>query len=705
MAPKPLALLLLSLLGFASRADPAAAQTPPKPPATYPALPSEIPAKFKPVTDRFDYTKRSVMIPMRDGVKLHTVILVPKGAKGAAMLLTRTPYSADRLTSHAASAHLGPVLHGYDNALEVILEGGYIRVVQDVRGKHGSEGDYVVNRPLRGPLNPTPVDHATDTYDTIDWLVKNVPESNGKVGILGISYDGFLPLMALVDPHPALKVSVPMNPMVDGWIGDDWFHYGAFRQINVSWIYNQVATRKGDQKWWRSHNDEYDMWMQAVSAGELGRRRGLDQLGFWNKLVAHPAYDDFWRRQAVDKLLAARPLKTPVMLVHSLWDQEDIYGAPAVYRAIEPKDPARDKVFLVIGPWRHGQMIGDGSALGAVKFGSDTALYFRKKILAPFLARYLIDGAPKADVAPVTAFETGTNEWRRYSTWPPKAPGKATPLYLRAGLKLSREAPGPGEAAYEEYVSDPAKPVPFVRRPIKAMGYEDDNIWPRWLVEDQREASGRPDVVTFVSEVLTAPLRVAGEPIANLVASTSGTDSDWVVKLIDVYPDEVGADPVMGGYQLMIAADIFRGRYRESFAEARALTPDTPLLYRFALPTANHVFLPGHRVMVQVQSSWFPLYDRNPQTFVPNIFWAKPGDYRKALQRVYHSAGHASFIELPVAAPPASARAAGSEPCLVRTGNGYGPTTSSVTGRSWAELPPTITRKRPGSTTRFIASP
>jgi putative CocE/NonD family hydrolase len=632
----------------------ALAQDKSKPPATYPELPSEIPAEFKPVTDSFDHTRRTVMIPMRDGVKLHTVILVPKGAKKAPLLLTRTPYSADKLTGHADSAHLGPVLNGYDNALDVILEGGYIRVVQDIRGKHGSEGDYVVNRPLRGPLNKTPVDHATDTHDTIDWLVKNVPETNGKVGILGISYDGFLPLMALVDPHPALKVSVPMNPMVDGWRGDDWFHYGAFRQLNVSWIYNQLATRKGDAKWWRSHNDEYDMWMQAVSAGELGRRRGMDQLGFWNKLVEHPAYDDFWQHQAMDKLLADQPLKTPVMLVHSLWDQEDIYGAPAVYKALKPKDTAGDKVRFVIGPWHHGQMISNGSALGAIKFGSDTARHFRQKVLAPYLAQYLKDDAPKADVAPVTAFETGTNEWRRYSAWPPKAEeggaGKLTPLYLRAGLKLSPEAPKPGEAAYEEFVSDPAKPVPFIRRPVPPMGYEEGNPWPRWLVDDQREASGRPDVVAFISEVLKEPMKISGEPVANLVASTSGTDSDWVVKLIDVYPDEVGDDAVMGGYQLMIAADIFRGRYRESFSKAKALTPDAPLLYRFALPPANHVFRPGHRIMVQVQSSWFPLYDRNPQTFVENIFRAKPGDYRKATQRVYHGSKEGSFIELPVAA-------------------------------------------------------
>src|SRR5215468_11029578 len=375
------------MFGVLALASTLAAQNAP----AYPNFPSETPANFQPATSTWDYTRREVMIPMRDGVKLHTVILVPKGAKNAPILLTRTPYEANGLTNHAYSSHLGPILNGYDNAVDVIVEGGYIRVVQDIRGKYDSEGDYVMTRPLHGPLNPTPVDHATDTYDTIDWLAKNVPESNGKVGILGISYDGFLPLMALVDPHPALKVSVPMNPMVDGWIGDDWFHNGAFRQINVTWIYEQVATRKGEAKWWTSHHDVYDMFMQAGSAGELGRRRGLDQLGFWRKLTEHPAYDTFWREQAVDKQLAARPLKVPVMLVHSLWDQEDIYGAPAVYKAIEPKDADNDKVFLAMGPWYHGQMIGNGSSLAAVKFGTDTARYFRRNVLAPFLARYLKD--------------------------------------------------------------------------------------------------------------------------------------------------------------------------------------------------------------------------------------------------------------------------------------------------------------------------
>src|SRR5262247_954271 len=344
-------------------------------------LPSETPEKFEPTNYSFDYSKRDVMIPMRDGVKLHTVIITPKGARRAPILLTRTPYNATELTSHAQSSHLGPILTGYDNATDVIIEGGYIRAVQDVRGKYGSEGDYVMNRPLRGPLNQTQVDHATDTYDTIEWLVKNVPESNGKVGILGISYDGFLPLMALINPHPALKVSVPMNPMVDGWMGDDWFHNGAFRQQGMSYFYDQEASRKNEIKWWTTHYDDYDMFMEAGSAGELGRRRGLEQIGFWRKLLEHPSYDAFWRDQAVDRILAAQPLQVPVMLVHSLWDQEDIYGAPAVYKAIEPKDTDNDKVFLVMGPWHHGQLIGQGGSLGAVKFGSDTAHYFLKKIL------------------------------------------------------------------------------------------------------------------------------------------------------------------------------------------------------------------------------------------------------------------------------------------------------------------------------------
>jgi putative CocE/NonD family hydrolase len=620
-----------------------AAQTP-----QYPNYPSEIPKKIQPSNSNFDYVKRDVMIPMRDGVKLHVVIIVPKGAKNAPILLTRTPYNASELTSHAASPHLGPILEGYDNATDVIVDSGYIRAVEDVRGKYGSEGDYVMNRPLSGPQNPTPVDHSTDTYDTIDWLVKNTPESNGRVGIIGISYDGFTPLMALVNPHPALKVSVPMNPMVDGWMGDDWFHNGAFREIGLSYIYEQEATRDNSERFWSGHLDNYDTYMEAGSAGEVAQRHGMEQVGFWRKIQEHTSYDAFWQDQAMDKILAAQPLKVPVLLVASLWDQEDIYGAMAVYKAIKPKDTANDKVFLVMGPWFHGQEIGDGSALGAIKFHSDTGLYFRQHILRPFLDHYLKDEPGAVPIAPVVAYETGGNEWLNLPSWPAGCVSgcsvKPTPFYLEANGKAGFAAPKAGDAAYDEYVSDPARPVPFRHRPDAGLGA----TWQNWLVSDQREVSDRPDVAVFSSDVLREPVKISGQPVVNLMASTSGTDSDWVVKVIDVYPDEVADDKEMGGYQLMVSADIFRGRYRESLETPKAIEAGKALLYKFSLPTANHVFLPGHKIMIQVQSSWFPLYDRNPQTFIRSIMWAKPEDFKKATQRIYHSEGAASFIELPV---------------------------------------------------------
>ena len=618
-------------------------------------LPTETPAKLTPTFAGFDHVRRDVMIPMRDGVKLHTVILVPKAARHAPILLTRTPYDATALTTHSQSAHLGTILDGYDNALDVIVGGGYIRVVQDIRGKYGSEGDYVMNRPLRGPQNPTNVDHATDTYDTVDWLVKNIPESNGKVGILGISYDGFLPLMALVNPHPALKVSVPMNPMVDGWMGDDWFHNGAFRQYNMSYMYEQVGTRDNSQHWWSTNYDEYDMWMRAGSAGEVARQRGMDQIGFWRKVLAHPSYDAFWQDQAMDKVLGARPLTIPVLLVHSLWDAEDSYGAIHVYKALKPKDIHNDLVFLALGPWHHGGEIADGSSLGAIHWGSNTSTTFQQEVLLPFLDHYLKDDAPPLTISPVTAFESGTNTWRHLSSWPSGcATGctiTPTPLYLQANAALSFTAAATG-AAFDEYISDPAKPVPFRVRPTRSAGYDTPAQWADWLADDQREMSGRTDVLTYSTDVLTAPVKISGQAVANIVASTSGTDADWVVKLIDVYPDEVPVQPSLGGYQFAVAMEIFRGRYRESFETPKPITAGVPLVYRWELPTTNHVFLPGHRIMVQVQSSWFPLYDRNPQTFVSSIFLARPEDYRKATQRIYHAPGQASFVELPIVRAP-----------------------------------------------------
>ncbi len=626
------------------------AQSAPK----YPNYPSETPAHFQPTQVGMDYQRREVMIPMRDGIRLHTVILVPNGAHHAGILLTRTPYSADVLTANSPSMHLGSALWGYDNAVETILSGGYIRVVQDIRGKYGSEGDYVMNRPLHGPLNPTPIDESTDTWDTIDWLVKHIPESNGKVGVLGISYDGFLSLMPLVGPHPALKVAVPMNPMVDGWRGDDWFHNGAFREQNLPYIYEQTATRANTARWLTSTFDDYDTYMRPGTAGELAKERGMEQIGFWRKVVAHPAYDSFWADQAVDQILARQPLTVPTMLVASLWDQEDIYGAIAVWKAVNAAQPetARRNLFLTLGPWHHGQEIEPASSLGAIPFNSDTGLYFRTQILAPFLAHYLQDNPPPLTVARVNAFETGANRWQQLSDWPSSCVSgcmpRSTPLYVTSGGRVSFTAPDAGGTAYDEYVSDPSRPVPYRTRPSQPVGYTSDLSWVRWLVDDQREFSGRPDVLTWTSTELSAPLRISGEPVVHLSASTSGTDSDWVVKLIDVYPDEVPGDPQLGGYQLPIAMDIFRGRYRTSLSHPSPLTPNQPLDYKFALPTANHVFLPGHRIMIQIQSSWFPLYDRNPQTYVPRIFFAKPSDFQRATQRIWHTPSHPTFVDMPV---------------------------------------------------------
>ncbi len=614
--------------------------------ADTPPLTPDIPAKFTAPADNYDYVKRVEMVPMRDGVKLYTVIVVPKGAKGAPVLLTRTPYNAAKRAERNRSPSMLATLPLAD---EVFVREGYIRVYQDVRGKYGSEGEYVMTRPPRGPLNNGKVDHTTDAWDTIDWLVKNVPETNGRVGMIGSSYEGFTVVMALLDPHPALKVACPESPMVDGWMGDDWFHYGAFRQVNLDYFTEQTAKKDEGESAVRQGYDDYENFRRAGSAGDFAKAGGFDQLPFWHKVSEHPAYDAYWQGQALDKLIAGKPLTVPTMWLQGLWDQEDMWGATHCYPAWEPKDTGNDKNFLVLGPWCHSQVNREGFMLGPLKWDGDTTLQFRRDVLLPFFNQYLKDGAPKADTPPVFVYNTGENHWDRFKSWPLTADAgwtlKSQPLYLQPGFGLDFTAPAKDAPAYDEYVSDPAKPVPYAPRPVR---FTDSDAWKRWLVSDQRAVADRPDVLTYVTEPLTAPLRIGGAPVVNLVASTSGTDSDWVVKLIDVYPEEVPSQPELGGYELAISMDIFRGRYRESFEHPAPLEANKPLLYKFALPHANHVFLPGHRVMVQIQSSWFPLYDRNPQTYVPNIFFAKPADYVKATQRVYHTGATASFIELPV---------------------------------------------------------
>jgi putative CocE/NonD family hydrolase len=617
--------------------------------ATAPAqeLPSDIPSTFKPTESSFDYIRRVVDVPMRDGVKLHTIIVMKKGTHDAPMLLERTPYDAESATSRAASPH-GDMILSKSDAL--FLDHGYIRVWQDVRGKYGSGGVYVNERPLRGPDNHSKVDHATDAYDTIDWLVKNVKESNGRVGMIGTSYDGMMVAMALVNPHPALKAAVPADPVINTWMGDDDFHGGAFRLIGYDYYYSQDSVKGSNGDLWRSTWDDYETFLKAGNATNFVKSHGLEQLGFVNRLHDHPAYDDFWKAQALEDILAKQPQTVPTLWIAGQWDQEDMYGAVAAYEATKPHDTA-NLDHLVLGPWYHGQWAGNGSSIGPIDFHADTARWFRRNVLLPFLDANLKTGAPPADLPPVLAYQTGTDTWQRLDRWPVACTqGCAQPmqkLYLQADGGLGFSAPG--ASAPDSYVSDPAKPVPYRIRPIRPT-YAEGSTWHTWLVDDQRPFSDRTDVLTYETPPLDKPVAVSGAPIADLVAATTGTDGDFVVKLIDVYPGDYPDKPEMGGYQLAVSMDILRGRYRQSFSDPQPITPDVPLTYRFNLPNVNHVFLPGHRIMVQVQSSWFPLYDRNPQTYVPNIFDAPASAYKKATISIFHDPAHASAIELPVLA-------------------------------------------------------
>jgi uncharacterized protein len=665
----PLCRIALASLSFSLCSLPAMTQQP-KPdsndiPASFTAPKRDSAAPFKLASD---YIRRVEMIPMRDGVKLYTVIMIPKGATRAPIVLTRTCYNAaaraaaSRPTSglgappmanpgrgagadakREASTHLLDELGLPD---EIFVKAGYIRVYQDVRGKYGSEGPYVMTPPpINSGWNGTGADDTMDAYDTIDWLIKNVPESNGKVGMIGSSYEGFTVVMALLNPHPALKVAAPESPMVDGWMGDDWFHYGAFRTTNLDYFLGQTSARGQGTRVTREHRDEYTNFLEMGSTGDMARWLGEDQLPAWKNVEVHPAYDGFWQSQALDKLVAAKIPTVPTMWLQGLWDQEDMWGAIHSYRAVEPMDKSNTMNYLVMGPWFHSQVNREGRTLGPFNWDGDTTADFREQVLLPFFNQYLKDDAPVADTPPVLIYNTGENHWDRFKAWPPSCdagcPNKSRPLYLDAKGGLSFNPPTASSEKFDEYISDPAKPVPYVSRPVTG------DKWRTWLVDDQRFVDGRPDVLTYTSELLTAPLRVSGTPVVNLYASTSGTDSDWVVKVIDVYPENP-ADPAMSGYEVSIATDIFRGRYRTSFEHPSALKSNEPELFKFDLPQVNHIFQPGHRMMIQVQSTLFPLYDRNPQTFVPNIFDAQPTDYQKATQRIWHTGSTASFISMPV---------------------------------------------------------
>ena len=592
-----------------------------------------------------DHIKRVEMVPMRDGVKLYTVIVIPKGAKGAPILLDRTPYNAAKRAERSDS---GQMLEALPLSNEVFVKAGYIIVYQDVRGKYGSEGPYIMTPPPAGSgYNPSGADDTSDAWDTIDWLVRNVPESNGRVGMIGSSYEGFTVVMALLHPHPALKVAAPESPMVDGWMGDDWFHYGAYRQTNIDYLLSQTTKRGGGVPVPHPNLDDYTGLLNAGTAGAFAHELGVDQLPFWKVTVDHPAYDGFWQSQALDKLIIKQPLTVPTMWEQGLWDQEDMWGANHSYRALKSIGTPDSLNHIVMGPWFHSQVNRTGRNIGPLTWATDTTAWWRQTILLPFFNQYLKPGAPQADTPNALIYDTGLDKWDTYKTFPQACekdcPVTSKPLYLGANGKLSFTAPTASEEKFSEYVSDPANPVPYLPRPVTHTG------WRTWLVTDQRFVDGRPDVLTYVSDPLQEPMKLSGEPMVHLIASTSGTDSDWVVKIIDVQPESV-VEPTqqMSGYELPIATDIFRGRYRTSFEHPEAIKSNEPLPFIFALPMVNHTFLPGHRIMVQVQSSWFPLYDRNPQKFVPNIMFAKPEDFAKATQRVWHTPGQASAIELPV---------------------------------------------------------
>ena len=584
------------------------------------------------------YNKIDEMIPARDGIRLHTEIYVPKKSHDPLpFLITRTPYGQN-LDSK-----------GFNTALyrcEELAQDGYIFVFQDIRGRYKSDGKFVMLRRPRDRRDPKAIDEGTDTYDTIEWLLKNVPGNNGRVGIFGISYPGWLTVMATLDPHPALKAASEQASPADMYLGDDFHHNGALR-LSYGWEYaTRMETSKVDYAFDFDKFDTYEWYLKQGPLSNLNEKYAKYKLPTWNAFVDHPNYDEYWKTQAVTPYL--NEVSVPNLNVAGWWDQEDFYGPVQIYKTLEKFD-ARHLNYLVIGPWNHGGWSrGSGRSLGKIDFGSDTAKYFREKVQAPWFAFWL-KGKGKLDLPEALTFQTGANTWERFAEWPPKQAVTSRKLYFGNGGSLSFDPPqrdGPDE--FDSYVSDPAHPVPYRHRPIEPT-YGGPG-WAPWLVEDQRFVHLRSDVLSWETEPLQSDVVIAGDIVAHLFASTSGTDSDWIVKLIDVYPEKDDQEPQLRGYQLMIAGDVTRARFRNSFENPEPVVPDQPASYTIDLHTNDHAFLKGHRIMVQVQSSWFPLIDRNPQKFVPNIYLAKTGDYQTATQRIYRSQQFPSNIEVPVVA-------------------------------------------------------
>jgi uncharacterized protein len=584
------------------------------------------------------FAKQDVMIPMRDGVKLHTEIYTSRDAKGPLpIFIERSPYGIS-----APDKGYSPSLFRYAD----MWPDEYIFVLQDIRGRYGSEGKFEMNKQAYSVSDPKAIDESTDTYDTIDWLVKNVPNNNGRAGIAGISYGGFLAAMALVNPHPALKAASEQACMGDAWLGDDFFHNGAFR---LSYGFEYSALMETSNENYSFVFDRFDLFDWFLQLGPLSNVNGKyfhGKIPTWNNFVTHPTYDEFWKKHAIASALSQTTV--PNLNVAGWWDQEDFYGPMATYANLEKSD-SKHLNYLVVGPWNHGGWArGTGSSLGQIPFDMDTATYYRQKVEAPWFAYWLHDkGALPLKEA--LTFQTGSNTWTSFDAWPPHEAAKKN-LYFGENGKLSWEAPNVTNAdAADTYVSDPAHPVPYRHKPID-MTYPPDHpgSWFTWLVQDQRFVDGRADVLTWQTDELQEDVTIAGQVTAKLFASTTGTDGDYVVKLIDVYPQKVEKDWKLSGYELMVADEIFRGRYRDSYEKPTPIVAGEVTPFSIDLHTTNHVFKKGHRIMVQVQSTWFPLYDRNPQKFVPNIFDAKEADYQKATEKIYRTKDHPSGVEVSV---------------------------------------------------------
>jgi putative CocE/NonD family hydrolase len=577
------------------------------------------------------FTRTAEMIPMRDGVKLYTTVYVPNEPKGPLpFVMMRTPYGAESRGPKALKEYF-----------KDLADEGYIFVFQDIRGRHQSEGQFVMQRPPRDSKSPTAIDEGTDAYDTIDWLLKNVPNNNGRVGMLGVSYPGWLTVMALLDPHPALKAASPQASPADMFLGDDFHHNGAFR---LSYGFEYVAMMETDKTNFSFAFDRYDTFEWYLRLGALSNvnpKYFKGKMPTWNDFVAHPNYDEFWKRQSSAPYL--KRVNLPTLHVAGWYDQEDFYGPLKTYELLEPHDK-NDENYLVVGPWNHGGwQSGRGNKLGRVTFDGDTGKHFRAKVQAPFFARYLKDKGEKPPEA--LMFQTGSNKWVPHDRWPPR--GSVTrKLYFHPNGKLAFEPPAESASAFDEYVSDPAKPVPYRPRPVTPTypGRE----WQEWMVEDQRFTQYRPDVLTYETEPLEEDVTVAGSLTARLFAATSGTDCDWVVRLIDVYPEKIEKAAGMGGFQLLVSGEPFRARFRKSFEKPEPVVPGEVNEYTIDLHWSHHCFRKGHKIMVQVQSTWFPLIDRNPQKYVANTFEAKDGDFQPARQQVYRSAKYPSAIAMQV---------------------------------------------------------